>query len=112
MANQRNTYQQVNTISVPREKILEIASDIEFGKNDFRVFLILLTQLEGYSLPKNLRADHKDPMNFKMIDLGQISDTLNLSKKKVKKSINYLLDEGLLEEGYNETVSSGYRFTF
>ena len=112
MANQRNTYQQVNTISVPREKILEIASDIEFSKNDFRVFLVLLTQLEGYSMPKNLRADSKDPLNFKIIDIEAIADTLSLSKKKVKKSINYLQDEGIIEEGGNETVTSGYRFTF
>lgn len=112
MANNRDTYQQVNTISVKREKILDIATDLEYSKNDLRVFLILLTQLEGYTVPKTLRSDHKDPLNFKIIDVEAIADTLSLPKKKVRKCIEFLHTDGIIEEGSNDTIKHGYRFTF
>ena len=111
MANTNATYQQVNTVSVRREKLIDIASDTGYGKNDLRVFLALLTQLEGFTPPKNNR-EYKDPLNFKIIDIKAISDTLDISKKKVKKIIEKLHDDGLLEEGGNDTIKSGYRFTF
>ena len=53
MANTNATYQQVNTVSVRREKLIDIASDTGYSKNDLRVFLTLLTQLEGFTPPKN-----------------------------------------------------------
>ena len=112
MANNRNTYQQVENISVKRNKILEIATNLDLSKNDIRVFLVLLTQLDGYSLPKKYSQHHKDPLNFKIIDVDAIADLLYLSKKKVKKSIENIHDEGYIEEGSNETIQHGYRFTF
>lgn len=51
-------------------------------------------------------------MNYARIDIDSISDTLNIKKKDVKRSINTLLDLGIIEEGSNDTVSKGYRFTF
>lgn len=112
MANNRCTYQQVETLSVKRDKITDIAVNIEWSKTDLRVFLALLTQLEGYSVPKTLHNDHKDPLNFKIIDIEAMADLLLISKKKVKKSINRLHEEGVIEEGGNDTIKSGYRFTF
>lgn len=112
MANARNVYQQIETLSVKRDKILDIATNIELSKNEIRVFLVLLTQLEGYSVPKTMRADHKDPLNFKIIDIDAMADLLCMSKKKVKKCINKLHEEGFIEEGGNDTIKSGFRFTF
>ena len=112
MANNRCTYQQVETISVRRDKIIDIVSNIEFSKNELRVFLLLLTQLEGYSVPKTMHSSHKDPLNFKIIDIEAMADLLSLPKKKIKKCIEVLHDEGIIEEGYNDTIKSGYRFTF
>ena len=112
MSNHRHTYQQVETLSVKRDRITDIAMNLEWSKNDLRVFLALLTQLEGYSIPKTLHSDHKDPLNFKIIDIEALSDLLSISKKKVKKCINHLHEEGIIEEGGNDTIKSGYRFTF
>lgn len=110
MSNRSFTYQQVETISVKRNKILEISTNPSFTKNDYKVFLLLLTQLEGYAIP--LKGNYTDPMNFKIIDIKTMSDTIGISKKKVKKSIDDLCFEGILEEGSNDTIKKGYRFTF
>jgi len=88
MANNRNTYQQVQTVSVSRDKLIEIASDTEYNKKDLKVFLALLTQLDGYTIPIKYNKDHQDPLNFKMIDKDSLADLLSLSKKEVNKSIN------------------------
>jgi hypothetical protein len=112
MANNRCTYQQVETLSVKRDRITDIATNLEWSKSDLRVFLVLLTQLEGYTVPKTLHGDHKDPLNFKIIDIEAMADLLSMSEKKVKKCINHLHDEGVIEEGGNDTIKSGYRFTF
>ena len=111
MVNHNATYQQVNTVSVNRERILEIAEDTEYNKKDYRVFLALLAQLDGYTIPKN-NTNSKDPLNFKKIDIEQMADLLSLSKKDVKKSINNLYDDGYIEMGSNDTIKDGYRFTF
>ena len=108
----RCTYQQLETVSVKRERIIDIATNLDLSKNDLRVLLVLLSQLEGYNYPKTMHTEHKDPLNFKIIDIAAISDLLCLSKKKVKNSIEHIHDEGLIEEGSNETIKSGYRFTF
>ena len=112
MSNHSSTYQQTNTISVKRAKIIDIAADLEYSKTDLRVFLILLTQLEGHTVPKNFRSDYVDPLNFRIIDVNAIADTLSLTKKKVRKCIEFLHDEGIIEEGSNDTITHGYRFTF
>lgn len=112
MANHRCTYQQVETVSIKRDRLIEVAEDTEYGKNDFRVFLVLLSQLDGFCYPENSRRVVNDPLNFKKINLGQIADTLSLSKKQVKKSVDNLYNDGLLEMGSNNTVKDGYRFTF
>lgn len=112
MANNRNTYQQVQTVSVSRDKLIEIASDIDYNKKDLKVFLALLTQLDGYNIPSKCSKDHQDPMNFKKIDKESLADLLSLSKKEVSKSITKLYNDGYIEKGDNATIKGGYRFTF
>lgn len=112
MANNRCTYQQEHTISVKREKLIEVASNEDLSKKDLKVFLVLLTQLDGYIMPKTYNPNWKDPLNFKRIDIRQMSELLDISKKDVKKSIENLWDAGYLETGSNDTIKDGYRFTF
>ena len=112
MANNRNTYQQVQTVSVSRDKLIEIASDIDYNKKDLKVFLALLTQLDGYTIPIKSNKDQQDTLNFKMIDKDSLADLLSLSKKEVNKSINKLYNDGYIEKGDNATIKGGYRFTF
>lgn len=112
MANNRNTYQQIQTVSVSRERLLDMATNVDYNKKDFRVFLALLTQLDGYTVPKKLNKEHQDPLNFKKIDKEALSDLLCLSKKKVNKSIDKLYEDGYIEKGDNQTIKNGYRFTF
>lgn len=110
MASNKFVYQCARNVSVPRDKMLEIACNPMFNKKDYRVFLILLTQLEGYVRPE--KGKDNDPMNFKKIDIESISESLGIKKKEVKESIRNLMDAFLLETGDSETIKNGYRFTF
>ena len=110
MANNRNTYQQVRNVSINREKLLEISMNKGLSKKDLRVFLMLLTELNGWSRPKS--RDQEDPQNFKLIDIKTISKILDMDKKDVKKSIQNLMDADIVEPGDSDTVKNGYRFQF
>ena len=94
MANNRNTYQQIQTVSVSRERLLDMATN------------------DGYTIPKKLNKDHQDPLNFKKIDKEALADLLCLSKKEVNKAIDKLYEDGYIEKGDNQTLKNGYRFTF
>lgn len=115
MSQHNATYQQQHTVSIRRQKLLDVALLKDLDETDYRVFLILLTQLDGFKLP--LPGDtncttYKDPLNFKKIDVEQIANTLGIKKKEVKKSLELLYNLYLIEKGDNETVKNGYRFTF
>lgn len=110
MANTNSTYQQQNTVSINRYKLIDIAEIHGLDEDDYRVLLILFTQLNGYRYNNN--PNSKDPRNFKKIDAEKIGDTLEISKKRVKKSIRLLYNLGLLDKGDNDSVKNGYRFTF
>lgn len=111
MANNRNTYQQVHNVSINREKLSEIAADDSLSKKDLRVLIALFTTLDGYSLPLNMDRQ-KDPLNFKKIDRKKIAKLLDLDKSDVDKSIDNLNINGYIEEGSNDTIKHGWRFTF
>lgn len=112
MSNHRSTYQQQETVSIKRDKMIDLASDTEYSKKDYKVLLLLLSQLDGYTVPIKVSQNHKDPLNFKILDIEKMADTLSMSKKEVKKSIEKLHDDGILEKGSNDTIKNGYRFTF
>ena len=122
MSNHNSTYQQLKTISVNRKALTDhIVTCEELSKNDLRVYLALLTELEGYSSSlndplsysnkKNL-SKYQDPKNFKRIDTRGIAELLNIKRKKVEESIEVLLDLEILEMGDSDTIRRGYRFTF
>ena len=114
MAVNRNTYQQVHTVSFNRQAIVDnIILNEDLDKKDLRVFLLLLTTLDGFSYPPNVDPDKvKDPLNFKYVDFDWMSDTLSIKRKEVKKSVEHLVAEGIIEEGSSDTIKRGYRFTF
>jgi hypothetical protein len=112
MSSHSATYQQIHTVSIRKEAIIErLLIDDKFSKDELRVILLLLTKLDGYKEPENY-ARANDPYNFKAISIKQISSTLDIKSKKVEKIIDYLVDEDVLEKGSNDSVKKGYRFTF
>lgn len=68
------------------------------SKRDYRVFGFLCCRLET----EHVRA----------IDIEQVSDSLNISKKEVKKSLNNLIRNGIISKGSDEHIKRGYRMTY
>lgn len=115
MATRSEISQLTTTISIPREEFLaKIVQNRSLKKKDYIVLLFLLTQLEGWnSMQRKLRDNRTlDPLNFKRINIADVSTNLYLSKEEVRASIRRLLDQGILERGSSAIVSKGYRFTF
>ena len=113
MANNKSVYQQTYNVSVPKKELLEyVVYNKELNKKDYKVFLMLLTELNGYSNPKNKLFDDKDPQNFTKVDSEQIAEQLEMDESEVKKSIKKLLNEGIIEKGDTKNMKNGYRFTF
>jgi hypothetical protein len=110
MANNRCTYQQIYNVSIPKSSLMTIVCNEDLKKNDYRVLMILFTELDGWSEPKT--GVSKDPQNFKQVDIKKISNLLNIDKKDVKKSLKILLNEFILDIGDTDKIKDGYRFTF
>lgn len=111
MANNRCIYQQENNVSVPKNGLLEwVVYNEQLKKKDLRIFLFLLTVLDGWQIPK--KGQYTDPRNFKIIEEDQIADVLDMKIKDVEKSIKTLLDYGIIEQGDSNSGTNGYRFTF
>ncbi len=112
MSNHRAVYQQTSTVSVPKKELREyVIYNPELNKKDYKVFLMLLTELDGYSNHKRKSYDD-DPQNFTKIDSEQIAEQLDMDESDVRKSIKKLLNEGIIEKGNTTNVKNGYRFTF
>ena len=95
----KNTFQYTETISLNREKFLNVVVRNPYlSKKDLRVCLHLLT--------------HLDSMVFKDISKKQIAKDLGLSKSEVNDAINNLLMEDIIEDGSSSTVSNGYKLKF
>lgn len=113
MANNKFVCQSVYNVSVNRDKLISIACNQELGKKDLKVFLMLLSQLTGYKEPENVNSKTApDPLNFKRVDVRQIAESLDMKRKDVDNAIDNLFAEGYLEEGSNDSVAEGWRFTF
>ena len=122
MADNRFIKQNKNSISIPRDNLRKkIICNDNLDDKDKLVAFLLLTTLEGYGHPDSYYSasytgpkdmDQRDPMVFTVIDPSQIADTLGFKAKRVKKCINHLLENDIIEKGSNATVVDGYRFTF
>lgn len=109
MANNRYVYQQQNNVSINKTKLVDLATYDYMSKTDFRVCLVLFSELNGWD-PSEKKS--KDPKNYKRIDVSSIASTLDLKKKKVEESIDRLVDFGILQKGSSDLIAKGYRFTF
>ena len=105
------THQQLAKVSINRESLLDLASNEDLDEIDYRVILLLLTQLNGFNRTYSTR-ESEDPLNYKKINKDSIADSLDINKKDVKKSIKKLLKMNLIEMGDNQSIKNGYRFTF
>lgn len=111
MANNRCVYQQETTVSVPKNDLREyVIYNQELSKKDLRVFLLLLTELDGWQEPK--RGTVNDPNNFRIIKVETIADRLDMKEKDVKNSLKSLKRYGIIERGDSHSGTNGYRFTF
>ena len=114
MAVNKFTYQQQNNVSINRNMLISLAAE-DLSKKEYKVLIMLFSVLNGYSPSVDRYGNidrKKDPKNFTRIDKSSIADSIGLSVSKVEDCIERFLDLGLLEEGENDTVRKGYRFTF
>lgn len=86
-----------NVASIKLDSLQFLSEKNNLSKNDYRVLIFLLCRL--------------DSLSYRKIDKQQISDTLNMKKKKVDESIQHLVDEFILDEGSDEHVKKGYKFS-
>lgn len=109
MANNKSVYQQINNVSIPKDSLREfVIYNDDLSKKDLRVFLLLLTYLDGF----NSSSKAEDPRNYKKVNASSIADELGLSKKEVVYSIETLEAYGIIESGSSPLISFGYRFRF
>lgn len=110
MANTRNVTQLQMKVSISKEKLVEIGTNFGLSEEDYRVLFLLFSELSGWSPP--ISGPYVDPLNYTKIDPKTISDTLGYKKKKVKRCIQDLCEAGLIEQGSNDKITDGWRFTF
>lgn len=75
-----------------------IAENEDFSKNDLRVFIFLSCRLGS--------------QRFTRVDKSQISDSLNISKKKIGESLDNLERFGIITKGSDEHTKNGYKMTY
>ena len=99
---------------VPKEAFRQIITMEDLDFVDLKVLCYLLTTLNGYNKLRRMGTskENEDPCNFSKVHASVLAEELGFSEKKVKKSIKYLTEIGLLEKGNGPAVKGGYRFTF
>lgn len=99
MAKTGRSFQYKNTISLNREGFTNmIVKNDLLGKSELRVLLCLLT--------------HIDSKIAKSIDIGAMSDTLNMKKKKISESLEILVEEGIIEMYDDNVAGKAYKLSF
>lgn len=95
----KNTFQYKTTISVNRERFIDVVvTNSDLKKKDYRVLLHLMT--------------HLDSMTYKEISKKNIADVLEMSKSDVSEALNNLMINGIIEKGSSASVSGGYCLLF
>jgi predicted transcriptional regulator len=80
------------------EKFQNVAENENLSKNDLRVFLFLCCRMGSKHVLK--------------IDKGQMSESLNIPKKKVSESIDNLVTERIIMPDSDDHIKSGYRMAY
>ena len=95
----KNTFQYKTTISVNRERFIDVVvRNNELKKKDYRVLLHLMT--------------HLDSMTYKEISKKNIADILEMSKSDVNEALENLMIQGIIERGSSASVNGGYCLLF
>lgn len=106
-----DVYQGKVAISVPRDGFVnKVVLNENLSKKDLRVACMLLAHLSGFD--KSTVKQRDDPMNFTAISPKMLASELGISKEDVKKSMDVLVSEYIIEEGSSNAIKKGYRFTF
>ena len=102
------------TFHVPREAFRTMLITEDLSKTDLRIFCYLMTSINGFNKLRRMGTSREfdDPCNYTKVHISVIAKELGYSEKKVKKSIQNLLDRQLIEKGNSPSVKGGYRFTF
>ena len=87
-----------NKFSTDIERFREVAENKYLDENDLRVFMFLSCRMGSTFLVK--------------IDKKQISHSLQISEKTVKKSLKHLENYGIITKDTDEYNKNGYMMTY
>ena len=87
-----------NKFSTDIERFREVAENKYLDENDLRVFMFLSCRMGSTFLVK--------------IDKKQISHSLQISEKTVKKSLKHLENYGIITKDKDEHNKNGYMMTY
>ena len=87
-----------NKFSTDIERFREVAENKYLDENDLRVFMFLSCKMSSTFLEK--------------IDKKQISHSLQISEKAVKKSLKHLENYGIITKDTDEHNKNGYMMTY
>ena len=105
------TKQLQETISIPRKAFTrKVIFNENLSKKDLRVFLTLLTLLNGIR-EEDVDTD-RDRENFSKVNKKRIADSLEYSEKDVEQCFDNLEEEGIIQRGSTIAIKRGYRFLF
>ena len=88
----------VTKFSTDIDKFQIISENEALTKCDLRVFCFLCCRIGS--------------QRYSKIDISQISKSLNISKSKVKESIDNLMDFEIIQKGSDEHVKKGYKMIY
>ena len=88
----------MSKFSTDIDQFQTVAENQNLSKKDLRIFLFLCCRLTSKRYVK--------------LDKKQIAESLCMTKKEIDKSIDNLINEGILSKGSDEHVKSGYKLTY
>lgn len=84
--------------STDSDKFQMVAGNQNLSKKDLRVFISLCCRVTSRFFTK--------------VDKAQLAESLCIPKKEIEKSLDNLVNEGILSKGSDEHVKSGYKMCY
>ena len=88
--------QNKTTVSIERDSLTQVAMDNYLSNRDVRIFVYLLSTLDGTV--------------YKKLDIEQMSDVLQLKKRTIMESLELLDYRGYIMRGGDIHVKCGWKF--
>ena len=95
MASVKRIQQNKDSVSIPREVLVNIAKT-PLTLIEYKLCLLLLNRLDG--------------IRYSMLDIENIAQILLIPKGSVREAIQGLDEQGIITRGCDDFVSDGYRF--